>query len=224
MVQTQHLQVEHYVEREESIIELCRGKRVLHLGCVGWTDLPSTDKVQLAGASFHQSLSEVCDCTGVDIDGATIEELQRAGLFHNVVTGDAESLTGAAEYDVVVAGDIIEHLSNPGSMLDGALKVAKSGGMLIVSTPNAFGLPAFARLLAGRFREGAQHVLNFNYLTLQQLLHRHGWKPLCIHGCYQKAARQRKAFGLTSVPLRILPRFAGTLLVAAEKRTDNMHW
>jgi len=218
---TQPLQVEHFVEREKAILELCRGKKVLHLGCVGWTDLPRADKVQLAAASFHHALSEVCSCTGLDIDSATVEELHEAGMFLNVVTGDAERLTGGAKYDVVVAGDIIEHLSNPGSMLDGALKVAKSGGMLIVSTPNAFGLPAFARLLAGRFREGAQHVLNFNYLTLQQLLLRHGWRPTSVRGCYQRVTRQRLMFGISSLPLRALPKIAGTLLMVAEKATTR---
>lgn len=223
MGRTQPLQVEHYVEREKSIIELCRGKKVLHLGCVGWTDLPGADKVRLAAASFHHALSEVCDCTGVDIDSATVEELHKAGMFRNVVTGDAERLAGAAEYDVVVAGDIIEHLSNPGSMLDGALKVAKPRGMLVVSTPNAFGLPAFVRLLAGRFREGAQHVLNFNYLTLQQILQRHGWKPLSVRGCYQRAARQRLMFGAASLPLRVFPGLAGTLLAVASKPESSSH-
>jgi predicted TPR repeat methyltransferase len=211
------LQVHQFVEREQAVLEMCSGKKVLHLGCVGWTDLPSAEKVKMAAASFHQALSATCDCTGLDIDGKTVEELQKAGLFKNVVTGDAERLTGEGEYDVVVAGDIIEHLSNPGSMLDGALKVAKSGGMLIVSTPNAFSLPAFARLSGGRFREGAQHVLSFNYLTLQQLLIRHGWRPVSIRGCYQKAALQRAFFALTSLPLRLFPRFAGTLLMVGEK-------
>ncbi len=215
------LQVHQFVEREQAVLEMCTGKKVLHLGCVGWTDLPSAEKMKMAAASFHQALSAICDCTGLDIDGETIEELQKAGLFKNVVTGDAERLTGEAEYDVVVAGDIIEHLSNPGSMLDGALKVAKSGGMLIVSTPNAFSLPALVRLLSGRFREGAQHVLNFNYLTLQQLLSRHGWKPVDIRGCYQKVTRRGKMFGYASLPLRLLPRLAGTLLVVAVKPVER---
>lgn len=223
MVSKQPLQVGHYVEREKSILELCRGKKVLHLGCVGWTDLPSADKVRLADASFHQALSEVCDCTGVDSDRATVEELHKAGIFRNVVTGDAERLTGRAEYDVVVAGDIIEHLSNPGSMLDGALKLTKSGGMLIVSAPNAFGLPAFVRMLTGRFREGAQHVLNFNYLTLQQILQRHGWEPVSVRGCYQRVARKHLMFGLASLPLRVSPALAGTLLVVAEKASEFSH-
>ena len=217
----QPLQVKRYVEREKSILDLCRGKKVLHLGCVGWTDLPRADKVRMAAASFHASLSEVCDCTGVDIDRATIEALHKAGMFLNVVVGDAERLTGDTEYDAVVAGDIIEHLSNPGFMLDGALKAAKSGGILIVSTPNAFSLPAFSRLLLGRFREGAQHVLNFNYLTLQQLMLRHGWKPISIRGCYQHLAQHHLLFALGSIPLRFMPSLAGTLLAVAEKPMDS---
>lgn len=210
------LPLTNFVQRESTILALCRGKRVLHLGCVGWTDLPIEQKVELANASFHASVSLVCDCTGIDIDAVTIRELQERGVFTNVEVGDAEMLTGAMEYDVIVAGDIIEHLSNPGLMLEGAKALLKPGGMLVMSTPNAFGLPAYLRMLSGRFCEGAQHVLNFNWQTLQQLLVRHGWQTVAVHGCYQQSADQKALFPVVSLPFRVFPELAGTILIIAE--------
>jgi 2-polyprenyl-3-methyl-5-hydroxy-6-metoxy-1,4-benzoquinol methylase len=61
-------------------------------------------------------------------------------------------------FDVVVAGDIIEHLSNPGLMLDGIRSRLATNGRVIISTPNAFGVASWLRVLTGRFKEGAQHV------------------------------------------------------------------
>ena len=210
------LPVTTFVQRESTILALCTGKRVLHLGCVGWTDLAVEQKLELANAGFHASLSAVCDCTGIDIDAATVRQLQERGVFKNVLVGDAEHLAGDAQYDLIVAGDLIEHLSNPGLMLEGARKILQPGGRLIISTPNAFGLPAYLRLLAGCYAEGAQHVLNFNWLTIQQLLARHGWRVTAIHGCYQRRAANSLWFPIVSLPFRLCPRPAGTLLLIAQ--------
>ena len=60
-----------YVGRDEEIIRRAHGKRVLHLGCVGFTDCTIAEKVSRARQSLHQRLSEVCDCTGVDLDRET---------------------------------------------------------------------------------------------------------------------------------------------------------
>lgn len=205
-----------YVEREAAILELCRGKDVLHLGCVGWTDLPANQKIALAKTSFHAALSRVCNCTGLDNDEECIRELRDAGVFENIRFGDAEQLDGPPSFDVVLAGDIIEHLSNPGRMLDGISRILRPGGLLVVSTPNAFGLPAYLRYLCGLFREGAQHVLNFNAQTLQQLLRRHGWKVSSLLGCYQRSASDRRGFAFFSLLMRLFPHLSGTLLAVAK--------
>src|SRR5437879_1109472 len=56
-----------YVSRDDKLAGLCRGRRVLHLGCVGFTDCAVEDKVSLARQSLHQRLSEVADCVGTDL-------------------------------------------------------------------------------------------------------------------------------------------------------------
>ena len=216
------INIQKYVERESWLVDRCRGKRVLHLGCVGFTDCPVPEKVRLAGHTLHQKLSAVCDCVGIDLDRTTVEQLQQAGVFRNVRVGDAERLEEFVDvllpFDLVVAGDIIEHLSNPGRMLDGARKLLKPDGSLMVSTPNSFGLPAFLRHLFGTFREGQQHVLCFNYITLAQMLERHGYQVTEAHTCHQQTARGSHplAFKLGIVLFRMFPRFGGTLQFVAQ--------
>jgi 2-polyprenyl-3-methyl-5-hydroxy-6-metoxy-1,4-benzoquinol methylase len=215
------IRLQKYVDRDGWLVARCRGKRVLHLGCVGFTDCPSQEKIANARQSLHQQLTEVSDCVGIDLDRITVENLQRMGIFHNLRVGNVERLQELegelAPFDLVVAADIIEHLSNPGMMLDGVKKFLKPDGQLIVSTPNAMGLLAHLRHCVGRFREGSQHVLCFNALTLAQLLERHGYEVIATHACRQREARTapRLLFKLGCGFFRAFPKFGGTLIFAA---------
>lgn len=214
--------LQSYVERDQWLVERCRGKRVLHLGCVGFTDCPTSEKVRLAQQTLHHQLSQVADCVGIDLDREAVEELQAAGLFNNVLVGDVQRLGEFAgrldPFDLVVAGDIIEHVSNPGAMLDGVRAFLKPDGRLIVSTPNAFGLVAQLRHLRGRIQEGAQHVLSFNLITLTQLLHRHGYVVVAAHTCHQRHAATMPSwlFRAGRAFFRAFPKYGGTLLVEAK--------
>jgi 2-polyprenyl-3-methyl-5-hydroxy-6-metoxy-1,4-benzoquinol methylase len=208
-----------YISREEEILARCRGQRVMHLGCVGFPDLSLEEKITRARNGLHQSLSQISDCVGIDIDQTTVEQLRSAGVFNNVLVGDAEQLGDLSPtlppFDIALAGDIIEHLSNPGRMLDGIKKRLKPNGRLIISTPNSMGLPGFLRYLAGKYGEAAQHVVCFNALTLTQLLERHGYEVMETFTCYQPLARKRLLFKAGRAFFRCFPRLGGTLFFVA---------
>jgi 2-polyprenyl-3-methyl-5-hydroxy-6-metoxy-1,4-benzoquinol methylase len=222
------IRIKSFVERDSKLVELTRGKSVLHLGCVGFTDCTPIEKVALAKQSLHAFITkEASDCMGVDLDGPTIRELQKHGIFTNVVEGDVEQLDALprefSNYDVIVAGDIIEHLSNPGLMLDGAKGRLAENGRLVVSTPNAFGIAGWIRVLTGRFREGEQHVLCFNPITLGQLLERHGYMIDTAHSCYQSRAKQNFGiwFKILRSALERFPKYGGTLLYICSLNSEN---
>jgi 2-polyprenyl-3-methyl-5-hydroxy-6-metoxy-1,4-benzoquinol methylase len=211
--------IRDFVERDSTIVEMCRNKSVLHLGCVGFTDCPIDEKVRQARESLHAQLTDVASsCTGVDLDGRAITELKDHGVFDNIVEGNVEHLeklsADMADYDVVVAGDIIEHLSNPGLMLDGIRARLGVNGVLIVSTPNAFGIASWIRVILGRFKEGEQHVICFNPTTLEQLLERHCYRTTYLATCHQSRAIHNYGlwFRILRFILRTVPRHGGTLL------------
>lgn len=217
-----------YINREDRILNLCRNRRVLHLGCVGFTDSTTQEKVGLARESLHASVSAISTCEGVDLDEAAVRFFRDNGIFDNVRCGDVEELAkiypSGAEFDVVLAGDIIEHLSNPGRMLDGVRILLAQDGVLVISTPNAFGLPAYLRFLTGRFREGMQHVLCFNPVTLSQLLERHGFEVISADACYQRRAKKSAGplFGLFAGFLSKFPQLGGTLLFVCKVRRPSI--
>jgi 2-polyprenyl-3-methyl-5-hydroxy-6-metoxy-1,4-benzoquinol methylase len=56
------------------------------------------------------------------------------------IKASAENFTSPTPFSLIFAGDLIEHLSNPGLFLDSSYKNLTQDGRLIVTTPNAFNL------------------------------------------------------------------------------------
>lgn len=211
-----------YESREAKIVSSATTRRVLHLGCVGHTDLPLERKIALAGETLHASLVKVCKSVlGVDLDKQAIEGLKAAGTFSNLVVGDACQLDPdqiGDDWDLIVVGDLIEHVSNPGGLLDSIKSVMNSETRLLITTPNSFSLPATIRHAVGTFREGNEHVLSFNYINIQQLLERHGLEAESLGTCYQHLARSSAFFSIGKAIFGFFPRFGGTLFITAKPK------
>src|SRR5687768_5028729 len=111
-----------YGSKQELLTMFVQGKRVLHLGAVGCTLGTIKEKIAAAPTSVHAHLSRISTCVGVDIDTEGVSALTDAGVFDNLIVGDVQTLSrgeiSLSTIDVIVAGDLIEHLSNPGAMLD----------------------------------------------------------------------------------------------------------
>jgi 2-polyprenyl-3-methyl-5-hydroxy-6-metoxy-1,4-benzoquinol methylase len=164
--------------RQDFIVARCRGKRVLHLGCV---DAGLLDVRFERGEHLHQKLAGVSrDLWGVDIDTEGIEFLRRKG-FEKLVQGDVSQLDQLDElrdtsFDVIVASEVIEHLLNPGLMLASVRKLMVAGGTdLIVTVPNAFRIDTLLRLLRGIEYVHPDHNYWFSYRTITNLLRKTGF-------------------------------------------------
>ena len=205
-----------YYSKHEAILNYCKGKPVLHLGCVGNNDSITEHKVAAAPSTLHMKLSAIATVTGVDISADAVEEYRRTGVCDNILIGDVENLVALnlkPEYDVVVIGCLIEHLSNPGKMLDGVKNICHKNTTVILTTPHAFGLAPVIRHFTGKFREGLQHVMTFNRHNLSNLVERHGFKIIEVATCYQaESAKDSLAFCLGKKLFKTFPIFGGTLI------------
>lgn len=162
------------VDRDDYIVNACAGKLVLHLGC---TDAPLTEPRFRQGQLLHMKILDVAArATGVDIDAATIGWLKEQGV-PDLHVGDAESLELIlAEIDympqVIVAGEILEHLSRPLDFLLSIQGVMRGGAELIISVPNAFWFAGVLHVALGGEKVHPQHVAYYSYHTVAQLLSR----------------------------------------------------
>ncbi len=207
-----------YQARHLFLVNKCTGKEVLHLGCSSGRYIQ--DRL-LANNLLHALLRDVASSLyGIDIHSDSIEKMSEKG-FANLYLGDAEDLDHLAlekVFDVVVAGDLLEHLSRPGSMLEGVKRFLKPGGRLIISTNNAFGIHYHLRRWTGTYAEHPEHVCFYSPETLVNLLQRHGYSVLKMYGGYTVPPRtwkQKLFFTLGYPAFRIFPILAGTLIVTA---------
>lgn len=211
----------NYYSKTERILDICRGKNVLHIGCVGFADLGTAERVSLAKQSLHYALTTSARTIGVDYSREAIDYYHTHHVFDNVIHGNAEHLEDLnleQRFDVVVAGDIIEHLSNPGLMLDGIRSLCRPDTLVVITTPHAFGLLSFLRFLANRFVEGQEHVFTMNSQNIEHLTERHGFEVVELATCFQDHATGSPLFKLGRAFFERFPRLGGTLFVVLRTR------
>ena len=166
------------VQRLDIIKAECVGKRVLHLGC---TNYPYTQESIDNQMLLHSELESVAaDLWGIDSDQAGIDILSSNGS-KQILLGDLENLDKVEldqTFDVIVAGEMIEHLNNPGLFFEGIKRFMGDGSQLIVTTINAYGGMRFLWYgLKGRRGRvefvHPDHVAYYSYSTIKVLLERH---------------------------------------------------
>lgn len=85
------------------------------------------------------------------------------------------------KYDVIIMGEIIEHLPNPEIALKNVKTMLKSNGLFIGTTPNALSLrhigKAILKIPIGHEKE---HLLSFNVTSLKSLLEHSRFKNIKI--------------------------------------------
>ena len=179
------------VDRILAIRQLCKNKAILDLGAMDETAFATK---QGQGTWLHEEIATVASEV-VGIDSSPL--LQAAGLRTkpnaiiypgNIMALDEFLETGLAtrfshanfKPDVVVAGELIEHLHDPLMFLQ-KIKLIKSlsGKTLIITTPNATAIHNCLIGLTNRESTHHDHLCILSFKTLATLCHRAGfsaWK------------------------------------------------
>jgi 2-polyprenyl-3-methyl-5-hydroxy-6-metoxy-1,4-benzoquinol methylase len=165
------------VDRNSFLIERARGKKVLHLGCAD----EHTVKHKLeTHKHLHAQLASVTkELWGVDASGEAISELRQAG-FGNLIRGNVERLDEIDDlrnqhFDVVIAGELIEHIFNPGLFLKACRGLCSADTELILTTPNALVYSQTLFALLNREAIHPDHTLMWSPTTLKNLVARCGF-------------------------------------------------
>ncbi len=195
----------------ETLADYVRGRSVLDCGFVDHSceHIAENPKTWVHGFLCEHA-REVVGVDRVDVSPFAQRNFE-------VVQGDVESIDLGRRFDVVFAGDIIEHLSNPGRYLDNMHRHLHDDGLLIVTTPNTFG----PRPLLGAFKSlgndppcNPEHTCWHSPRTIRQLLERHRFGIVELD-YFCEVKRFNWLF------MRILGRrFGNTMFVVARKRDD----
>jgi SAM-dependent methyltransferase len=120
---------------------------------------------------------------GIDSDEQAAEEAR--AVCEQVVVGDVESMPlpfPEHSFDVVLCGDLIEHLRDPEAFLARVRPLLRPGGRLVLTTPNVANWAMRLGLLAGRWRYTDRGILDrthahlFTKKSLEQALDRSGYR------------------------------------------------
>ena len=142
------------MDRAKFILKHCEGKRVLEFGASG----PLHDQIVKAAAS----------CSGVDrrdspgVQGFDLDDVDRSTL-------------PSCEAEIIICGEVLEHLSNPGYFLH-RLKRQYPGVPVIVTVPNAFAKAGAQWLAKGVENVNGDHVAWYSPKTISVLLERAGYQ------------------------------------------------
>jgi SAM-dependent methyltransferase len=115
------------------------GRRVLDVGC--------------RYGALTKAYLEGNEVVGVDVDRDALEEAAKLGI--ETVWADAEEPLPFEDqsFDVVVCGEVLEHMRDAEGLVRELHRVLRPGGTLVGSVPNSFRLKNRLRFLLGRAPE-----------------------------------------------------------------------
>jgi 2-polyprenyl-3-methyl-5-hydroxy-6-metoxy-1,4-benzoquinol methylase len=147
-------------ERASTIASLVGGPgvRILDLGC------------RDGALTKHYATSNIV--TGMDVDREALHRAEKRLGIETIWADVEEPFPFPCEsFDVVVAGELLEHVAQPAAVVGEARRVLTAPGAFVGSVPNAFRLKGRLRFMSGRQPEtDATHLHLFTTIDLRTLL------------------------------------------------------
>ncbi len=178
--------------RADILVMNCTGRRVVHVGFCDW---PLTETRIQDGTLLHLRLKEVCrSLVGIDASKDGVRRYQEAFPYDDTHICSVYDLASVAESiascDVVLLGEVIEHLAEPLRALNEIAGLLPPGGEVMASVPNAFSLKTFALALSGVESVHPDHVAWYSPHTLTNLMGRSGLHPVRLQCCQYGTGKQ----------------------------------
>ena len=133
--------------------------RVLDIGCS-------------VGTLGHKLIEEKqCEVSGIDIDANALKIARKRGFkVYNIDMNYVEELPFYEKYfDVIIFGDVLEHLNKPENILLLSKKYLKDYGFIVVSLPNIAFIQVRLSLLFGKFEYKEKGILDKTHLRFYTL-------------------------------------------------------
>ena len=113
------------------------GRRVLDIGC--------------RYGALTRAYVDGNEVVGIDVDREALDEASRElGIETRWADVDQGLEFPDSSFDVVVAGEVLEHIRDPAGLVAEALRVLRPGGTFVASVPNSYRLKNRVRFALGR--------------------------------------------------------------------------
>jgi 2-polyprenyl-3-methyl-5-hydroxy-6-metoxy-1,4-benzoquinol methylase len=192
-----------------------RNKRVLDVGCYDGT----------IGEVLAKNNNDVY---GVEISIKAIKQAKLKNIEVCIVDIDRGLPFCNDVFDVVFAGEIIEHVLDVDFFLDEIKRVLAPGGYLVLTTPNLASLGRRMLLLLGKspfidvsLSGGAGHVRYFVKDSLVNLLKNHGFE---LDSCTSDVVNFNMTGTIYSTRItKLFPNLGRSLIVRAYKSASHLN-
>jgi SAM-dependent methyltransferase len=214
----ERLAVPRPVDRLDFVVDACRDRRVLDLGAMDETAFLAK---RGRGTWLHESIAGVAlEVIGIDSSSEVPREGIATASNARIVRGDLSDLgtwMTSSEFvpEVVVAGEVIEHLPNPLQFLRSLAAIDRLRGCtLVITTPNATAVHNVAIGLLSRESTHHDHLSILSYKTLNTLCRRAGFANWEIVPYYSAFTEMRERN----------PGLRGSIVAAGEKAVNIVEW
>lgn len=207
------------VDRSHYICQNSINKKILHIGCA---DYPITKERYEKGTLLHLKLEKVAAyCKGIDASEEGIKILKTYGCT-NVEVLDAEKIDDLKmKYDVIIASDVLEHMTNPSGLLKNVPELLEKKGELIVAVPNAYSWNIFRYLLKGVEPTHYDHCFYFSVKTLTELCRRFNLKPVELAFTVQPPGNGHKLFFIgRKFLINLFPKMSPAIILKFQRSGD----
>ncbi len=185
------------------------------------------------GGLMQRMISQGWRAYGVDINPDNVDVCQTRGLEVWLADLSIDELPYENDrFDLVFAGEIIEHIVDTDKFLQNLARCLKPSGSLIITTPNLASFENRIRLLFGVYpewvdwctSEGVGHVRAYTVKILKRQLAKHGFITLNVLGSFvpylprQVMSKYRlPEFGVMGY---VFPKLSECMIIHAIKSVD----
>jgi SAM-dependent methyltransferase len=159
--------------RWDAIAPKLKNKKVIHVGCID--HVPLLKERFNSGEWFHQQITDISSkCVGIDINAEGVDYVKKEFGTDNVycldITKDPIDILKNEDYDVIILGEVLEHIDNPVEFLSTIRERCQNVEQIIITVPHIISRDRLRDARKGLEIINSDHRYWFTAYTLAKIM------------------------------------------------------